>query len=473
MDALSIIHVKRSKQRPHTTEELEWWIQAYTAGEIPEYQMAAWLMAVCWQGMSPEETATLTRCMVQSGKELCWTIPDCVDKHSTGGVGDKVSLVLAPLVASLGGFVPMMAGRGLGHTGGTIDKLESIPGYQTNLSIEKFQEIVQGVGCSIVSASEELCLADRKLYALRDVTGTVSSIPLQTASILCKKIAERPQSLVLDVKYGMGSFQSNVEEAQQLAESMITTAEANGVLPTTCLLTRMDDFLGHAIGNWNEVCECLDMLKTGRGSSDLKTLVVCQAAQMLQHMGLHSQKSFDELAKMCLKQLNDGKAYPIFRKMVEAHGGDVKVLDHPELSPYHETKFKQEIFATHSGYLSVMDGHVLGMLGVQMGAGRKVADDPVDLGAGITFAKKVGDAVEQGDLLCTLFTNRPQIVGTVVREMQERVLSYSTEPIEVPQVISHRVTSDRGLEEFTIPVCIVEDLMKQQKGKGLKRCETQ
>jgi pyrimidine-nucleoside phosphorylase len=314
-------------------------------------------------------------------------------------------------------------------------------------------------------------LLDRKLYALRDVTGTVSSIPLQTSSIMCKKIAERPQSLVLDVKYGMGSFQSNVEQARELAESMIATGEANGLLPTTCLLTRMDDFLGHAVGNWNEVCECLDMLKTGRGCPHLKRLVVCQAAQMMQHSGLHKIQPFDELVELCLEQLNSGKAYPVFRKMVIAHGGDVKVLDYPETSPYHETKYKHEIFATHSGYLSVMDGHVLGMLAVQMGAGRKVADDPVDLGAGMTFAKKVGDPVQQGDLLCTLFTNRPNIIGTVVREMQERVLSYSTEPIEAQPIISHIVTSEKGLQNFEIPTCLLEDARKERP--GLKRLETQ
>ena len=195
MDALSILQIKRRDERPHSAEELQWLIREYTAGNIPDYQMSAWLMAVCWKGMTTEETAVLTKCMVDSGTKVEWQLPSernpsryYVDKHSTGGVGDKISLILAPLVASLGGYVPMMAGRGLGHTGGTIDKLESIPGYNTNLHIEKFQNIVHEVGCSIVSANKEMCLADRKLYALRDVTATVSAIPLQTSSIMCKKI---------------------------------------------------------------------------------------------------------------------------------------------------------------------------------------------------------------------------------------------------------------------------------------------
>jgi pyrimidine-nucleoside phosphorylase len=336
MQAVSMIHTKRWNQRPHTEEELGWWIEAYTRGDIPDYQMSAWLMAVCWRGMTAEETACLTKYMVQSGAVLKWDFPT-VDKHSTGGVGDKISLVLAPLVAACGNVkVPMMAGRGLDHTGGTLDKLESIPGYQTQLSVERFREIVESVGCSIVSASKEMVLADRKLYALRDVTGTVSSIPLQTASIVSKKIAEGPDSLVLDVKYGKAAFQQTAEEARELAQRMISTAQANGVCPTEAFLTRMDHPIGYAVGNWLEVKECIDLLKTGQGADDLKQLVVVEAAQMLQQA--FPDRTFEELVDTVLKTLMEGKAYVKFREMVEAHGGDISVLDDPESYP--EAKFK-------------------------------------------------------------------------------------------------------------------------------------
>jgi pyrimidine-nucleoside phosphorylase len=338
MQAVSMIHTKRWNQRPHTEEELRWWIEAYTRGDIPDYQMSAWLMAVCWRGMTAKETSFLTKYMVQSGTVLKWDDILTVDKHSTGGVGDKISLILAPLVVAVRGnvHVPMMAGRGLDHTGGTLDKLESIPGYQTQLSVERFREIVQSVGCSIVSASNDMVLADRKLYALRDVTGTVSSIPLQTASIVSKKIAEGPNSLVLDVKYGRAAFQQTVEDACMLAQSMMSTAEANGVCPTEAFLTRMDHPIGHAVGNWLEVKECNDLLKTGQGANDLIQLVVVEAAQMLQQAS--PDRTFDELVATVYNTLKEGKTYSKFRDMVKAHGGDVSFLDDPDSYP--EAKFK-------------------------------------------------------------------------------------------------------------------------------------
>lgn len=333
--AVDMISIKRWNKRPHTQEELKWWIESYSREEIPDYQMAAWLMAVCWHGMNETETSLLTKYMVQSGRVLEWpSNMMLVDKHSSGGVGDKISLLLAPLVVAASNHkvqVPMMAGRGLDHTGGTLDKLESIPGFQVNLSIDRFQKIVETVGCSIVSATSEMVVADRKLYALRDVTSTVSCIPLQTASIICKKIAEHPNSLVLDCKYGRAAFQSNVEEVTVLAENLISTAEENGVLPTTAFLTRMDHPIGRAVGNWLEVKECIAVLKSGQGSMDLVQLVVVQAAQMLLQGGVSND--FDECVELVYTTLQEGKAYPVFREMVEVHGGDTNVLDHPELYP--------------------------------------------------------------------------------------------------------------------------------------------
>lgn len=330
-----MIAIKRENHRPHSEEELKWWIESYCANEIQEYQMSAWLMAVCFQGMTELETSLLTKYMVQSGKVLEWPSDMVlVDKHSSGGVGDKISLILAPLVVAASNHkvrVPMMAGRGLGHTGGTLDKLESIPGFDVNLSIDKFQSIVKTVGCSIVSATREMVVADRKLYALRDVTSTVSCVPLQTASIICKKIAENPDTLVLDCKYGRAAFQSNVEEVTTLAKRLISVAEENGVSPTTAFLTRMDQPIGTSVGNWLEVKECIDILKSGQGSMGLVTLVVVQAAQMLLQGGV--SEDFDECVDLVYTTLQEGKAFTVFRDMVEAQGGDTSVLDLPDSYP--------------------------------------------------------------------------------------------------------------------------------------------
>ena len=418
--------------------------------------MAAWLMAICWKGMTTEETATLTRCMVESGATLEWNdiLPtNLVDKHSTGGVGDKISLILAPLVAYLGVSVPMMAGRGLGHTGGTIDKLESIPGYQTSLSIAEFQRVVKDVGCSIVSASSEMCLADRKLYALRDVTATVSSVPLQTASILCKKIAEHPRSLVLDVKYGKASFQSSVDEAINLAQSMISTSEANGLTPTTCLLTHMDSVIGTSVGNWLEVLECLDVLKGGAGSPDLVALVVIEAAHMLQQAEKYNDQSLDILIELCLSTLRSGKAYPKFEEMVKAHGGDVSVCQDPSSYPV-TAKWTSEVKATQTGYIAELDGMLVGSLGVQLGAGRLVADEPVDEMAGIVFVRKEGSRVEEGDVVARVYTNRSREKMDHACQALQKSIIYSSSPVSVPFVVSHRVNSNDGVQDFNSPGCL-------------------
>jgi pyrimidine-nucleoside phosphorylase len=483
MDAVSLIDLKRNHTRPHTRAELEWLISQHATGGIPDYQMSAWLMAVCWRGLDKEETAILTSCMVQSGKTLSWPLLSLpftsprplylVDKHSTGGVGDKISLVLAPLVASLGVNVPMMAGRGLGHTGGTIDKLESIPGYQTALDIFQFQDICQTIGCSIVAASLDLCPADRKLYALRDVTATVSCIPLQTASIMCKKIAEKPQSLVLDVKYGTASFQPTTQDAQALAESMIRTGESNGLAPTVAFLTRHDSYIGYAVGNWVEVVECLQMMKTGQGAADFKTLVVVQAAQMLLQSGKYdhtngdndytpdTEMTWNDMVELVLKQLESGLAYSFFRNMVQAHGGNVDVCDHPatSLARPKQAQFVQSIAATQQGFVFMWNGRTIGTLCIQLGAGRQVADQAVDPSAGIVFAVKVGDFVQVGDVLATVQTNRSQRVLDQVCAKLQACLEYSPTTTHTTAhltcVISHKVTSKGGVEPFVLPTCLL------------------
>ena len=459
-----MIQTKRSGKRPHTDEELQWWIAEYTLGKVPDYQMSAWLMAVCWQGMTPKETAMLTKCMIESGAQVSWddsatatndsspsTTKLLADKHSTGGVGDKISLVLAPLAACLGIQVPMMAGRGLGHTGGTIDKLESIPGYQTSLSMDAFQKQVRSsLGCSIVSANQELCPADRKLYALRDVTATVSSVPLITASIMSKKIAENPQVLVLDTKYGRAAFRESREEAEVLAHSMIATGEGNGV-KTTAFLTRMDHPIGRTIGNWLEVYECILMMKTGTGDKQLMTLVVIQAAEMIRLQ--YPDMSWDELVSKTLKMLQSGQVYKKFRDMVQAQGGDVQVVD--ECQP-NVAKFSCDIVAPQDGYIADMDALAMGLAGVKLGAGRTETDHPVDANAGIQLHRSVGDSCTKGEAIATVYTNQSQTILDQVTNNLEDAISYTDHPVEIPPVVSHRVCKDGAVEVFEIPSILRE-----------------
>ena len=467
---VSMIETKRFDKRPHTTEELEWWIDQYCKGKIPEAQMSAWLMAVCWRGMTTQETATLTRCMVESGARVDWTTAATpistaaatateqpttlplvrVDKHSSGGVGDKISLILAPLVACCGRKVPMMAGRGLAHTGGTLDKLESIPGFTVSQSLQDFQRIVDSVGCAIVSTTPEMVLADRKLYALRDVTGTVSSIPLQTASIVSKKIAEAPESLVLDVKYGAGAFQSNADDAAELAKSMIGTGEANGLLPTTAFLTRMDHPIGYAIGNWLEVKECIQILKTGKGAKDLIQLVVMESAQMLfQTQRESTALSFEGCVDLVHEKLLSGVAYIKFKEMVTAQGGDASVVE--DLENYPKADFCRAVTAPKSGFISNVNALAMGKVSVLLGAGRDVADAPVDSQAGLWFHVKVGDAVEEGSPIVMLHTNLSEEVLDLATERVLSAMEIADDAPLVPPIVSHRVSSTEGVVDIVIP----------------------
>ena len=326
--AVELILKKRDGQAL-TEEEIVWFVERYSAGEIPDYQCSAFMMAVCLKDMSPEETAALTQAMVHSGSIV--SLSDVqgpkVDKHSTGGVGDKTSLILAPIVASLGAVVPMMSGRGLGHTGGTLDKLESIAGFDVALSEMQFKNALRDVGAAIISTNADMCPADRKMYALRDVTGTVRGVPLQTASIMCKKLAENPDSLVLDVKTGAGAFNTDEAEAIRLAKSMIAAGERDGKA-TTAFVTAMDQPLGRAVGNWLEVAESIRTLR-GEGPKDLEDLCVELAAQMLvqAHGASRGCGTRAEAAKLARGQLHNGEALKAFRKMVVAQGGDPTAVD--------------------------------------------------------------------------------------------------------------------------------------------------
>ena len=463
IDPVQFIATRRHATRPHTDAELAAWIAAYTRHEIPEYQMAAWLMAVCLQGLSEAETATLTRCMVESGQRLSWSLPRpspttgiLVDKHSTGGVGDKVSLILAPLAACMGVKVPMIAGRGLGHSGGTIDKLEAIAGFDTSLDFDRFQQIVQDVGCCIIAAGPTLCPADKKLYALRDVTSTVQSLPLQTASIMSKKVAENPHSLVLDTKYGKGAFQSTVVDAELLARSMIATGQANGLNPTTAFLTRMDEPIGTAVGNWLEVEECLRIMRgnllheSNARSYDLITLVCMQVGQMVLQSGVAMGRSEDnvdlhQLATRAYEMLDSGAVLTKFRQMVVAQGGDPEFCDDP--NGRHVGK-RVAIAAPRAGYIADINGLTVGLVAVELGAGRRVATDVVDFVPGIIMEKKVGSFVNQNETLAWVVT------GKVDKDVTERLLGafeIVDEKVPLRPIVTHRVSHEKETEPISLP----------------------
>jgi pyrimidine-nucleoside phosphorylase len=371
---------------------IERFVSGVTAGTIPEYQTAALLMAICIRGMNEEETAALTDAMVRSGLRVTYPgiegVP--VDKHSTGGVGDKTSLVLAPLAAACGAVVPMMSGRGLGHTGGTLDKLESIPGFRTALSIDELRVAVSSVGCAMIGQTAEIAPADRKLYALRDVTGTVESIPLICASIMSKKIAEGIGGLVLDVKTGDGAFMKTEERSRALARSLIAIGEASGVR-TDAVITRMDAPLGRAVGNANEVIESIETLK-GRGPRDLEALSVLLAARMLIAAGLERDEPAAE--QRVRTALTSGAGVEKFRDIIAQQGGDPHVVDDYARLP--TAPDSTDVRAPRSGYISTLRAELVGRAAVALGAGRRTLDDVIDPGVGIEVAAAPGDGVTEG-----------------------------------------------------------------------------
>jgi len=386
---------KKRDGTPLTREEIEFFINGYTAGTIPDYQMAALAMAIYFNGMSIEETAILTEVMMHSGKVLdLSSIPrPKVDKHSTGGIGDKVSLVLAPLVACCDVAVPMISGRGLGITGGTLDKLESIPGYRTDLSTEEFVAVVEKCGCCIIGQTAELAPADKKLYALRDVTGTVPSIPLITASIMSKKLAEGIDALVLDVKFGQGAFMKTLEEAQQLAMNMVEVGTRMGK-GIAALITDMNQPLGRSAGNAVEVAETVETLR-GDGPDDLLEVVIALGARMLMLAG-RAEDNLQAIEQL-RRQLTSGAALEKFRTMVELQGGDPRVVDDPGILP--QAPIRRPLPAPSPGYIAAVNAEEIGRGCLVLGAGRQRTEDRVDHAVGVTGLAKVGQKVEAGDPL--------------------------------------------------------------------------
>lgn len=416
--------------------EIRAFIQGYTAGEIPDYQMSALAMAVFFRGMSAEETAVLTDAMLRSGDRLdlaSWPRPTA-DKHSTGGIGDKISLILAPLAASAGLAVPMIAGRGLGITGGTLDKLESIPGFNTRLSPEAFRRTLSETGCVIAGQTDRLAPADRKLYALRDVTGTVPSIPLITASILSKKLAEGTRVLVFDVKAGRGAFMRAPDQARALASSLLATAQALG-LRVSALVTDMEQPLGRTAGNAVEVVEAVETLRGG-GPQDLRFLTLALAAEMTVLAGIHPDA---ETARRELEaRLDDGRARACFSRMVAAQGGDARVAETPErILP--QPGATVDVPASRSGSVVFVDAERIGQVVLQLGAGRRLATDAVDPAAGISGLVQCGDRVERGQPLMRLHA-RDHATAAALRPDAQASVSMDDAPRSRPPLVLETLT---------------------------------
>jgi len=395
------IIIKKRNGEALSEEEISFIVDGYVKGDIPDYQMSALLMAIYFRGMNLEEIINLTRKMAYSGKVLdLSSIPGIkIDKHSTGGVGDKTTLVFAPLIASMGYPVAKMSGRSLGHTGGTIDKLESIPGFKTSMKDEEFIKQVKEIGIAIVGQTEDLVPADKKIYALRDVTGTVDSIPLIASSVMSKKIASGSDVIILDVKVGKGAFIKDINSARELAKIMVGIGKGFGKR-IVAVLSQMDQPLGFAVGNSLEIVEAIETLKGG-GPKDLKELIVTLGVETLKLIG--DYKNEDEAKDKILEHLNSGKALLKFREMVKAQGGDVKIID--DYSPLLNAKVQKEIYSLEGGYVEDIDAHKVALSVMALGAGRDKKEDKIDLSVGIRLYKKVGDKIEKNEPIVTFYAN--------------------------------------------------------------------
>lgn len=404
MRMVDIIEKKRDGQEL-TTAEINFFIEGYTKGEIPDYQASALAMAIYFQDMNDRERADLTRAMVESGDTIDLSAIDGVkvDKHSTGGVGDTTTLVLAPLVASLGVPVAKMSGRGLGHTGGTIDKLESIAGFHVELTREQFIDLVNRDKVAVIGQSGNLTPADKKLYALRDVTGTVNSIPLIASSIMSKKIAAGADAIVLDVKTGDGAFMKTQEDAEELAHAMVRIGNHVG-RKTIAIISDMSQPLGFAIGNALEVKEAIETLQ-GKGPKDLTELVLTLGSQMVILAG--KAKTSEEAKEMLLDAIHSGKALAKFKEFLANQGGDASIVD--DLTKLPQAKYKIELPAKQSGYISRMVADEIGVASMILGAGRATKEDVIDLAVGLVLHKKVGDKVEEGESILTIYSNRDNV----------------------------------------------------------------
>lgn len=433
MRMVDIIEKKRDGSAL-TNEEIRFFINEYTKGEIPDYQVSALLMAIYFQDMNDQERANLTLAMVESGDQIHLTEIEGikVDKHSTGGVGDTTTLVLGPLVAACGVPVAKMSGRGLGHTGGTIDKLEAIDGFHVELTTEQFTKQVNEFKLAVIGQSGNLTPADKKLYALRDVTGTVNSIPLIASSIMSKKIAAGADAIVLDVKTGEGAFMKTVDDSRALAKAMVQIGNNVG-RQTMAIISDMSQPLGFAIGNALEVKEAIDTLR-GKGPADLTELCLVLGSQMVVVGG--KAKDLDEARNMLLEVIENGKALEVFKDFIQAQGGNPAVVDQPELLP--QAAFTFEVPSKKSGYVSFIEADEVGTAAMLLGAGRATKESEIDLAVGIVLHKKVGDSVKTGESLATIHANTENIQQ--VLEILYKHIEFSSEPVTPPNLIEEIIT---------------------------------
>ena len=424
------IILKKRANLPLTDEEIRFVIDGYVKGEIPDYQVSALLMTIVFNGMNARELGTLTLAMAQSGNMVDLSNIDgiTVDKHSTGGVGDKTTLIIAPLVAASGGKVAKMSGRGLGHTGGTIDKMESIPNLKVSLEQDAFINQVNKIGLAVIGQSEGLAPADKKLYALRDVTGTVDSIPLIASSVMSKKLASGAQAILLDVKVGSGAFMKNIEDARELAKAMVDIGKENG-RSVKAILTDMDRPLGHAIGNALEIREVIDTLK-GHGPEDLTHECIIMAAHMLV---LSHICDYETALSRVQEALDSGAALERLRMMIDAQGGDSQVIDDESLLAI--GKFTYDVTAPQDGYITHMNTEQCGIASVMLGAGRTVKDGPIDYSAGILMHKKTGDSVTVGECIATLYASDESLLSNAAKTYLEAITFGETAPIMADTIL--------------------------------------
>ncbi|NUQ81444.1 MAG: thymidine phosphorylase [Bacteroidetes bacterium] len=430
MNPVELILKKRSGAEL-TPDEIGWLILSYSAGHIPEYQMSAFLMAVFFRGMTDRETVHLTRCMMESGVVL--DLSDSpgikVDKHSTGGVGDKVSIILAPMVAACGVPVPMISGRGLGHTGGTLDKLESIPGFSTQMGLDEYRAQLKRLGTVLIGQTRDLAPVDKELYGLRDVTGTVESIPLIAGSIMSKKLAEGIDALVLDVKSGKGAFMKTEADARQLAERLVSIGQGFGKT-TVAWLTRMDEPLGWQVGNWLEIRECIDCLN-GADGGDLMELTYLLGGTMLVLGGKAGTQQEGE--SLCREAIRSGKAMDVLIRVTEAQHGDSSYLKNP--AKRGQAPVQVQVTADQEGYITGIDAGEVGMTGIMLKAGRMRKEDPIDPLTGMTLHRKTGESVKKGDALFTIHAASDDGLDSIISRLRNTVSIGHHQPEKRPLVI--------------------------------------
>lgn len=432
---------KKKRNEILTAAEIEFFINGYVSGKIPDYQISALMMAIYFNGMNDSETAALTKIMAHSGDviDLSSIHGKKIDKHSTGGVGDKTTLIVTPIVAACGSKVAKMSGRGLGHTGGTVDKLEAIPNFKATLTRQEFFDTVNNCGLSLIGQSGNLAPADKKLYALRDVTATVDSIPLIASSIMSKKIAAGSDCIILDVKTGSGAFMKNLDDSIKLAETMVKIGE-NAGRRTIALITNMDAPLGYGVGNSIEVIEAMEVLK-GRGAADLIKISVELAANMLY---LAEKGTLDECRQLSKNSIKNNSAFETFCKMVRAQGGNDSVLY--DYKKFPQATFKREIVAKSSGFITKMNAEKIGKASVILGAGRETKESQIDYSAGIVMHKKFGDAVKAGESLAALYTSKENLLDDAEICYFNALEIETVQPVEKPLIYA-RVSSS-GVETF-------------------------